>query len=94
MGRGVLGGLIASIALIHKCDVARSACHVLPLGRQLSDLSPILGVGGGDMQGEQMVQGIDGHMYLAAPFTFSPVIPRTGAALRCRLQRPALQDGR
>jgi hypothetical protein len=40
--------LIAAITLIHKRDVGRSACHVLPLGRQLPDLGPILGIGGGN----------------------------------------------
>lgn len=39
---------------------------------QLPDLGAVLLIGGSDMQGQQMPQGINGQMHFAAPFAFAP----------------------
>ena len=60
----------ASIALTHRGHLHRGVRDVLLLLGQLRHLCAVLFVCGGDMQGQQVAQGIHGHMPVAPPVGF------------------------
>jgi hypothetical protein len=72
MRRRILSRLLTGVALIGKGDLDRGPRDVLHLGRHLCHLRPLLLTGSGHMQGQQIAQGIDRHMDLAAALAFPP----------------------
>lgn len=64
---GGLSGIIASIALVDKCNLHRLADHLLNLLAQLRHLGAFLLVGGCDQQRQQVAQRVYGQMDFAAP---------------------------
>lgn len=59
---------------------------------QLPNLIPILGIGRGDVQRQQVSQGIDGHMDFRAALALGPVVARPRATGGRRLQCPAIHN--
>jgi hypothetical protein len=93
--RGVRRRRRTRIALIDVGQLHGVAGQRLDLLGQRADLRPILGVGRGHPEGEQMAQRIDHQMRLRALLPFGAVVPGPGATLRCALQRAAIdRDGR
>jgi hypothetical protein len=93
MGRGILRGLLTGVPLVDERHFHRITGDLLHLSRQLCHLRPILAICGHDMQRQQLAQGLDGQMHLAAAFTFRAIIPGACATLRCGLEHAAIQDG-
>jgi hypothetical protein len=87
LGLCILRGLVPRIPLVDIRDVHRIARHVLDLRGQMRHLPPLLDVGRGDMQRQEVPQGIDGHMDFTPACAFGPVIAGPGTALGRRLQR-------
>ena len=58
-------GLLSGVALVHEAHLHTLPGDVLHRCRQRRDLGPILGVGRGDDEGQQMPQGVDGGVGLA-----------------------------
>jgi hypothetical protein len=79
---------VAGIGLIHRADSHRGVRDVLLLLGQQRHLRAILFVCGGDMQGQQVAQGIDGHMPFAPRWLLAPLEPAREplSGLDCRLQ--------
>jgi hypothetical protein len=94
MGCRVLGRLDPRVALVDKREADCLSRDLLDLGSQLCDLGPILFVGGGDMQCQQVTQGIYRHMHLTAPLAFGAIISSTGATFWSRLPCSAIKNGR
>jgi hypothetical protein len=94
VGLRVGGGLVASVALIHKGHLHRVARGSLNLFGQCLDLGAVLLVGGGNQRRQQLAQRIHGQVYLAAAAAFVPIIARARTAFRTRLQRAAIHDRR
>jgi hypothetical protein len=90
-GRGLMG-VWTGIALVDKDDLDGVAGHLLDLLSQVSHLSPLLFIGRGDMQSQQVAQGINRHVNFTALFAFMAVIAGATATFRGRLQRPAIQN--
>ena len=84
--------LLARVALIHKgYFYRRSRCFLSLLGQE-SDLSAILFVCWRHLQRQQMPQGIDSQMHLAAFAPFGFIETRSMPTFRNRLQVAAVQD--
>jgi hypothetical protein len=90
-GRRVLGRLGTGVALVYKHDFDRFPRDDLPLVGQPLYLRSVLLIGGGNMQGQQVAQGVYSHMYLTTALPLGPIIARAGATLRRGLERPATQ---
>jgi len=89
-----VGWLIAGVALVHKGHLHRLAGYLLDLFRQLRDLGPVLFIGGGDIQRQQMAQGIHREVGLAAFAPFRPIVAGLLTAFRGGLQgAPVKNDG-
>ena len=85
---------VAGVALI---DIGQR--HGLPRGLlhgdgQLGNLLPVLGIGRGDMDRQQVPQGIDGQVDFGALFPFGTIPPRASTAFRGALQGAAVQNHR
>ena len=79
-GRG-LGRLCTGVTLVDESNCDGVPSDELHLAGQFSDLSPLLFVGGGHMQGEQVAQRIHGYMHFATLLVFSAIIASAGATL-------------
>ena len=64
-----LSGFLAGLSLIDKSDLDRMPGHLLYLFRQFSDLGSVLLVGRGDVQSQQMTQGVHRHVGFAPFFS-------------------------
>jgi hypothetical protein len=82
------------VTLVDVGQLDRLAGHGLHTGGQRFHLRPILLVGRGDHQGQQMAQGIDRRVHLGAALALGPVVAGAVAALGRRLERAAVQDHR
>ena len=92
MGRGVGSGLRAGLTLVSESDlnaVSRRRLHRLG---QFPDLLPILDVGGGDLQGEQVSKRADRQVNRAALAAFRPVVAGGCPTFRHALGGPAVED--
>src|SRR5687767_2026564 len=61
---------------------------------ELADLCPVLLVGWGDVQRQEVAERIDRGMRLGALLPLGAVVAGAGAALRCGAERSAIEDGR
>ncbi len=84
---------ITRIALVHKRHLDRVIGGGLDLLGQFGDLRPILLIGRGDMQGQQIPQRSDRQMNLAAFPAFGASLAGPRATFRRGLQRPTVKDG-
>ena len=80
MGHCRLGRLVPGVALVDRGECDRGAGDLLHLGGQRPDLAPVLLMGGGDMQRQQMAQHIHRQMHLRAPTAFGAIIARSCAS--------------
>ena len=94
VGHGVLGRGVARVPLIHKRHLHGGTGCLLHRRRQRGNLGAVLVIGRGDVQRQQMAEGIDRQMHLAALAPLGSVIPGPCSALRGRLQRLAVKDRR
>ena len=92
MRAGVLRRVLARIALIHVGQLHVLAGHLLDRVRQLGHLRPLLLVGRGNNHGQEVAECVHRDVGLAALLALVPVIPGSGAALRCRLQGAGIED--
>jgi len=85
---GILSGSLPGVALIHKGDFDRIARGFLDLLSQFGNLGSLLFVGRGDMQSQQVAQGINCQMHFAALFTFMTIVAGslTAFGLDCRVR--------
>lgn len=83
--------LFARIALVHEADLNRLPGHFLHPAAQVDDLCPLLFVGRRDDDAQQVAQGVDGDVGLAAFALFGPVVAGPVPALGHALQRPAVE---
>jgi hypothetical protein len=90
---GRLGGSLARVALIDEGQLDRFACRLLHGFGQLRDLRPVLLVGRGDDERQQMPERVHGDVRLAPLAALRPVVSGAGARFRARLQRPAIKNG-
>jgi hypothetical protein len=81
MRLGLLDGLIPNIPLVHKRHGDRVACDRWYFVDQHTDLAPVLLDGRGDVESQQMPQGIHGSMDLGATTAVGPVRLRRRAVL-------------
>jgi hypothetical protein len=84
--------VFACVALIDKGDLDCLASLLLHSLRKFRDLGAVLFISGCHAQGEQMPERIDRQMDLTAFPAFGSVIAGACAALRRRLQSPAIND--
>jgi hypothetical protein len=82
----------ARVALIRVGQRHVLAGDILNGGGQLARLRPILGIGRGDVEREQVVQRVDGEMELRALLPLMAVVPRPGTAFRRALEGAATDD--
>ncbi len=94
MRGGVRRRLRTGIALIDESQDHRRASRVLHGGGQRRDLIAVLGIGGGHEQCQQMAEGIDRQVKLAAIAPFIAVVAGAMAAARGRLARGAIENDR
>ena len=57
------------------------------------DVAPVLLIGGSDRQRQERAQGIHGQVHLRVPAAFGPIVARSGATFRRRLERAAIDNG-
>lgn len=87
----VLQGLLTGVSLVDKSNLHCLARGFLDLARELLNLLAVLFVGGRDTQSQQMAQGVDRHVNLAAFLALGPIIPGPRATFGAGLQRPAVE---
>ena len=93
--RGRFGGwLLPAVALVDKGQFHRAARCLLHRCGQVGNLAPILGIGGGGMQRQQIPQGIDRGVELRALLALGAGIVSPCPTLRRRLQSAAVMDSR
>src|SRR5262249_48775092 len=85
--------LMAGIALVNKGNLNVLTCDLLNLVCQLSHLGAVSFIGRGQVQSQQMAQGIYRHMHLAALAPFGTIVARSCSAFRAALQRSTVEDG-
>ena len=93
LGSGDFGRDIAGIALVDVDQFDVLAGRVLDGLSQRLNLGAILFVGRGDLQRQQLAQGVDGQMELAALLPFVPVVPGSVSTLGCALHGLTIEDG-
>lgn len=77
----VLGSLLSCVPLVDERDFDGVPRGRLSLLRERGDLGAFLHVSRCDLQGQQVANGINRHMYLAPSLALVSVIPRSLAAL-------------
>ena len=82
--------ILSSVALIHIRQCHTLVGKVLYRLRQFFHLRPVLLIGRGDMQGQQMSQGIDCRMHLGPFASLGAVVSRTVTLNVLELLLPAL----
>lgn len=94
MGGRCVGWLLARVPLVDVGQLDGLASDLLHGRRQGVDLGPVLRVGWGEVQREQVVQRVDGGVDLRAVAPLVPVIAGACATLGRRLECAAFQDRR
>jgi hypothetical protein len=84
---------VTRIALVNKSHLDMVASNLLNLLRQLLDLSAVLLISGSHVQGQQIAEGIDCQMRLAAFASLRPVVSCSLTAFRTGLQGSTVKDG-
>ena len=85
-----LSGCVSGIALIRISQLHAIARNLLHRLRELLDLRPILFIGRGDMQRQQVTQGVDCRVHFGALAPLGAVVARPRARLRRGLYRAAV----
>src|ERR1700730_6540504 len=88
-----LSRLITGVALINKRQLDMVARHFLDSGSQFAHLSAILLIRRGDMQRQQIPQGINCQMHFAALAPLSSIVARSMPAFGTRLQGSTIKNG-
>lgn len=82
------------VALIDKGHLHRLARDILHLCSQFRDLCPLLLIRGRDQHRQQLPEGSDGDLDLAAVAPFVSILACTTPAFRAGLERPGIEDHR
>ncbi len=90
----ILSRSVTSVPLVNKGDLNRIAGGFLNLLGQFSHLISLLFIGWGDVQSQQMAQGINGHMHFAAFFTLMTIVAGPLTTFRTRFQGPTIENRR
>ena len=90
---GCLAWGLPGVALVHEGQFDALSCRFLHHSGQFADLRPILLIGRGHMQRQEMPQGIDGQMHLASFSSLRSIVPRSMSTFWGRLQRTAVENG-
>jgi hypothetical protein len=89
---GVLSCVFAGVALVDVRDLNRAAGDFLHFLGQLGNLRSFLLIRGGDLQGEQVSQGVHRRMHLRSLLFLGPVVARSVATFGGRLKRASVKD--
>ena len=90
---GRLSRLLACVPLIHESQFHALSRRFLHGCGQFTYLSPILLIGGCDMQRQQIPQRIDCQMHFAAFAPFGSIVARPMPTFRARVPRAAVKNG-
>jgi hypothetical protein len=91
-GRAVSG--FSGVALVDVGKFHMVSGHLLHRFGELLHLGAVLLVGGGDMQGEQVAQGVHRSVHLGSLAPFGAIVSGPRTRLRRGLQRPAVHHHR
>jgi site-specific DNA recombinase len=84
---------LAGVAPVHEGDLDALAGGLLAGLGKTADFGAVVGIGGGDVQREQVAEGVHGGVDLAALLAFGPVMAGPVPALGRGAQRAAVEDG-
>src|SRR5579859_96472 len=90
-GSGLLW-LIPGIALVNKSDLYMFTSDLLNGLCQLSNLSAVTFIGGGNMQSQQVSKGVYCHVHLAALTSLGSIVARSRSAFWAALQGSTVKD--
>ena len=93
MSLGRLRRLRPRVLVVNVGELDRVAGHFWHFFGQCMDVAPVLRMGGSDRPRQEMAQGIHGQVHLRAPAACGPIVARSCATCRRRLERAALENG-
>jgi hypothetical protein len=89
-----LGRLLAGVALVDVGEIDGVTGGSLHGLRPTSDLGAVVGIGGGDVQGQEMAKRIDGQLDLRVFLALGAIVASSLATLGRGSQGLAVEDGR